>query len=423
MNVARLAAVERDRERRRPPAGERAQRPVGVDEVAAHEPRLVGDPVGVGVKAAARDPDERPLVRPRRGRARARRPTASTAHAARGSSGIPSTRAKSLPRPPGRTPSTPSVCLSASATAPTRPSPPNATAVSPRGGRRASELARVLEAARALDVVLEPELGERGLHVRGQRVAGPSAAGRWVDDQRRASASPSTQRVEVVGDRHRRRVARRPRACGRVVTPVSTIARVEPGGGRPGQIGVEPVADRPACARGRAGRARSLKICGSGLPTIRARCARSRTRARRRPRRSRARSRPRSGKVRSRPAAIISAPAEHRLGGVAQLAEVEARRDRRRRRRRPRLARSVPLTIRWPGIGDVAEDRGRADHVGAASGARARRARTGSPRRRSRPPRAKPGSRATTACARTPRASGARRWSRTRATCPRRAAR
>ena len=56
--AAGLAAVEPDRERRRLPGGQRAQRPVGVDQVPADEAGLVGDPIGVRVKAAAGDSDE-----------------------------------------------------------------------------------------------------------------------------------------------------------------------------------------------------------------------------------------------------------------------------------------------------------------------------------------------------------------------------
>ena len=56
------AAVERQLESGRPPRRECADRAVRVHQVAAHEPRLVGDPVGLRVKPAARDPDERPPV-------------------------------------------------------------------------------------------------------------------------------------------------------------------------------------------------------------------------------------------------------------------------------------------------------------------------------------------------------------------------
>ena len=58
--AAELAAlaVERERERGLPPADERAQRGVGVHEAALDPLRLVGDPVGVRVEAAARDAQE-----------------------------------------------------------------------------------------------------------------------------------------------------------------------------------------------------------------------------------------------------------------------------------------------------------------------------------------------------------------------------
>ena len=76
--------------------------------------------------------------------------------------------------------------------------------------------------------------------------------------------------------------------------------------------------------------------------------ARSRTRAPPRSRRCRARCPSSVGKRAIPPAAIISAPASTAWVAVAQLAEVRSRRGRRSRRARPRLARSVPLTIRWP---------------------------------------------------------------------------
>ena len=58
-------------------------------------------------------------------------PDARTEHAVTGFVAIPSARHRSLPRPPGSTPTTPSVCFNAPATAPINPSPPNATATSP----------------------------------------------------------------------------------------------------------------------------------------------------------------------------------------------------------------------------------------------------------------------------------------------------
>jgi hypothetical protein len=50
------------RERRRLPRIQRSQGGVQVDEIALDPPRLVGDPVGVGVEAAARDPEESAIV-------------------------------------------------------------------------------------------------------------------------------------------------------------------------------------------------------------------------------------------------------------------------------------------------------------------------------------------------------------------------
>ena len=57
-----LTAVEVDLEARRLPRRQGAQGAVGVHEVALDELGLVGDAVGLGVEAAARDPDERPAV-------------------------------------------------------------------------------------------------------------------------------------------------------------------------------------------------------------------------------------------------------------------------------------------------------------------------------------------------------------------------
>src|SRR5579884_1599289 len=66
------------------------------------------------------------------------RPSETTTAAARGSRGISSTRARSLPRPPGSTASTPPVPISPEATAPTRPSPPSAAATCPRAAASAA---------------------------------------------------------------------------------------------------------------------------------------------------------------------------------------------------------------------------------------------------------------------------------------------
>ena len=84
----------------------------------------------------------------------------------------------------------------------------------------------------------------------------------------------------------------------------------------------------------------------------------------------------------------------------------------------PRGAVDDPLARRRPRGGRSPASRSRTRRCRG----RARRARAGSRRRRSRPPRARPARPATTACARTPRASGGRRWSRTRAACRRRGA-
>ena len=115
--------------------------------------------------------------------ARGARRRAIVAQPRRGSSGMPSTRAKSLPRPPGRTPSTaPGTSRSASAIAPTMPSPLSATTVSP--GRAASqrELARVVEVARVDAAHGQPVRAQRALEL-GREAPGLAAAGGRVDDQ------------------------------------------------------------------------------------------------------------------------------------------------------------------------------------------------------------------------------------------------
>ena len=150
---------------------------------------LVGDPVGLRVEAAARDPDERPRLDLARGRARAIVPVASTSQAATGSSGIPSIRAKSLPRPPGSTPSTPSV-RAQRVRRPRRSARRHRTRPPSRRRRPPPAPARGrVEAARRLNVVLDTQAAEAGPHVR-QRARRPAAAGRRVDDQRQLHARP-----------------------------------------------------------------------------------------------------------------------------------------------------------------------------------------------------------------------------------------
>ena len=105
--------VELDLEPSRSPRGERRERPVHVHEAAEPRRRLVGDAVGVAVEAGrgdarrtrARDPPSLRAATSPRSTGRVC-PSAMIAAAPSGSSGMPSTRARSLPRPPGTTPST-----------------------------------------------------------------------------------------------------------------------------------------------------------------------------------------------------------------------------------------------------------------------------------------------------------------------------
>ena len=194
---------------------------------------------------------------------------AITAHAATGSSGIPSTRAKSLPRPPGSTPSTPLECFSAPATALIRPSPPSVAVISPAAVAATGQLAR---------------------RARGCGFARPCA--RCRDGRARAWTSGSA------------RPARPPPADGLTTRQTFTRRRVGSGGRRrsgpaPGRLPPAPAPGRPRRSarsphrgppqRLRRGRTSSLspttsvrppprrssavrKIWGCGLPTAIAVC-------------------------------------------------------------------------------------------------------------------------------------------------------
>ena len=226
-----------------------------------------------------------------------------------------------------------------------QPSPPNATAISPAAAAaRASS--RACSRLRVRSTWCSSPSRLSAASTAGSARAGAAAAGRGVDDQRQPHVADAPGRA----GRRRSRPGRdrwRPRPAPRLVTPVSTIARVEPGRGRAGEVGVEPIADDQRAARAEA--------VERGLEDLRVGLADDAS-----PSRSVAYSSaatiapvpghsPSSvGNVRSRPAAIISAPASTAWVAVAQLGEVEARRGRRRRRRRPRRPAAVPLTIRCP---------------------------------------------------------------------------
>ena len=126
----RPAAVQRDRERRRAPLRQRAQRGVGIDQVAAHEPGAVGDPVGVGIDPAAGDPHEGAPVDLAEVQ-RAGRPGGQHLAGGAGIQGDAQGPGEVVAPPPGQHAQQALAPRRASATAPIRPSPPKATAVSP----------------------------------------------------------------------------------------------------------------------------------------------------------------------------------------------------------------------------------------------------------------------------------------------------
>ena len=184
------------------------------------------------------------------------------------SSGIPSTRAKSLPRPPGRTPSTPSVppqrsgdradeAVAAEGHGRSHPPPPPSRASS-RG---------VLEAARALGVELEAAVAP----ARPRHRAAPCPPGRRprrVDDQHQLHRRH--QSVEILGDGDGRGLGGG-LGLGSGGDAGEHDRGVEPGGSRRPRGRRRAGRRSRARARGRAGQARSGRCCGSGLPTIRAR--------------------------------------------------------------------------------------------------------------------------------------------------------
>ena len=186
--AAQLAAlaVEVEREGRVLPADQRAQRRVGVDELALDELRLVGDPVGVRVEAAAGDPEEAAAVdladvdlaasrRP------PSRPTASST-----SSGTPSTRARSLPRPPQIRPMVAPVPASAPPTWPMSPSPLITTGISPASAAARASSQPCSRLGRQHRPVRQAGGAHRGLDPR-QQLARPSAAGGRVEQQQEAT--------------------------------------------------------------------------------------------------------------------------------------------------------------------------------------------------------------------------------------------
>ncbi len=99
-----------------------------------------------------------------------------------------------------------------------------------RPGCGDGQLPRVLEAARALDAVLEAQSRELGLDS-GELAAGTSAAGGRIDDQRAAFiAATSAWRVSAIATGAGSDAAS---ASARVVTPLSTIAASSPAAAAP----------------------------------------------------------------------------------------------------------------------------------------------------------------------------------------------
>ncbi len=271
---------------------QRANRAVGVDEVAAHQPRLVGDPVGLGVKAAARDPDERPARRPRRGRALRTWP--SREHLARraGLERDPEP-AREVVAPAAGQHAQHAVAVAQSRRPQRRPVRRRRTRPRPRRRRAppAPSSPACVEAARVLDVVVVAVSQRRACSTSGSaRVARPPPADGLTISE---SFTAPRATMEIVRDRHRGRV----RCCLGLCAGAHARQHdraVEPGRGSARQIGVEAVADDQ--------RAAGPEPVERGFEHVRrracprsARRARSRTRARPRSRRSPARCRPRSG--------------------------------------------------------------------------------------------------------------------------------
>ena len=186
LEVDRVTVVQDDPEGRRLPGGQDPERRIRVDEVAADQARLVRDPIRLGVEAAGGDAEEATAVRladvdlPRRVHRRA------LATDPEGSFGMPRTRARSLPRPPGMIPMVASVCARAPPMAPTRPSPLITTGISPSSAARRASLDAVLEALRAHDPIGDLTALELALHL-GQELQGPPARGVRVDEQQVAT--------------------------------------------------------------------------------------------------------------------------------------------------------------------------------------------------------------------------------------------
>ena len=258
-----LAVVDGDRERGGAPPRQRSHRAVGVDEVAADQLGLVGDPVGDRVEPAAGDPDERPAAdtpqisvswsrwsAPRRPTPRRPGSTASGRNRCRGRPGARRARRRR------------GVALRRRRRSAHRR---RTRRRSRRPDRIAGERAGVVRLQRRLHAMLEPEPVQLAAH-RRQRPAGASAAGDRIDDHRQPHPSTSSRRSSAIAT-GAGADAPAPRAgadAGQHDRAVDSRRR------GPGEIGVEPVADhqRPS---GPEPIERGLENRRSGLPTLWAR--------------------------------------------------------------------------------------------------------------------------------------------------------
>src|ERR1019366_1234131 len=334
------AVVERDREGRRSPGDQRAQRPVGVDEISPHQPGLVGNPVRVGVKATAGDPDERAAV----DLAQVQR-----AHLTAGQHLAGADRVLRDPQRAGQVVAPASGEYSQHAVAVLqRPRHCADQPVAAEGDGdlagvtgRPRQLPGVVKATGELGSMLQAQAGQLLLHP-GQRATGPTAAGGRVDDQRELHAVTSAYRSSAIATGAGSVAAC---ACGRVAAPVSTIAPSMPAAAAPArsESSRSPIiSDRPGPRRSSA----VSNSCASGFPTLRALRSVAYSIA--------ATIAPvpgqgplRVGKLRSRPVASISAP--------SSTARVAIRSSWKLKSSWPAIttisasaACSVPLTIRAP---------------------------------------------------------------------------
>ena len=180
-----VAVVERDLERGRP-----CQRGSARSSANAYTglPRTTRVSLAISVdhrvEAAAGDAGEGPLAGLAEIELAVRPPTRGPRTPPPGLRGIPSTRHRSLPRPPGRIPTTPSVCLSAPATAPISPSPPNATATSPFAAASTAS-SRACSRLFVYSKRCSNPFARSAAWTSGNARAGTAPAGDGVDDQRR----------------------------------------------------------------------------------------------------------------------------------------------------------------------------------------------------------------------------------------------